>query len=261
MKKRIIIIIFVFFLTGCSASYNLEITEDLKIKEDVYLIGKTSEFTSYGNSLTSTFDNIIKVYQENNLKPKLNLNSIDYSNVDDSQEYLDITLTRNYKNFDKYKNSDILINCFKSYDIVEENKQYKLYINGINWDTIDQATSVDKYDFIIDTINVKITLPFKVLSSNADYQEEDTNTYIWAVNRETTNEFEIRLDFSKKDKFVKQEGFITNAINAIVTTITGSNDQEKNEKIKIFIIIGFVLILGGFIYYIAKKIYKNNNSL
>ena len=65
MRKVIILMSFLFLLTGCAVKYNLVINEDLTILEEAKMTGTTAFFDNYYKTTkTNVLKTFIEIYQE-----------------------------------------------------------------------------------------------------------------------------------------------------------------------------------------------------
>lgn len=179
--------IVLFVLSGCRAKYELDINDDLTVNH--YISGlETNEFYAQFNSsvedvnklLMATFndfiysnDYFIKVLDENNMKGVL--------------------VSKNFNSLEELKNSFELYKMyFGDFDLDESDGVYSISLkNKKNGFDFSNRYYVDEGEFII-------SLPFKVLSHNADRVEG--NKYIWNfdLSENTKDDIYIKFDSNKK---------------------------------------------------------------
>lgn len=242
--KKLILLLIVLFVSGCSIQYDMTIEEDLSIGEKVLLTEDKSKFLSVitksdffdkndtNSNIYYFLDSFIDSIVEND-DYLLFLERKDMK-LYDSENTMHLEYNKFYKNFSEYQYSEVLYNLVEGFEIKEDkNKKYTLKINGIFYNYIDEYLNHDNISFKNDEIYFNINVPFKVINSNADIKEN--GKYTWIINRDNKDR-EINLSFDSKI-------------------------LVKNEKInKILLTIFFIVIFGAliFIYNMMKKSKKIN---
>ena len=155
--KYIILVIILIFLSGCNATYNVEINSD---------DGSTEILTIHNNKYSKGEINSI-------------ISEIFLSDADLSLQMIDNDLIIKRNNIDYHSLNN-------SYAI----KEYFGSIN-ISSDKISFVPDYDKCIFLFsdggeyvsdDDIEINITLPFKIKKSNADKVNDKTYTWIYNIN-------------------------------------------------------------------------------
>lgn len=175
--KKMLFLLFVLFLSGCSATYNLEI-KNSKFNEKIEIdASKESELNYFKNndlySIMSNYNNFHKYNKkiENSLKAHLSYNY----------------------NFDEYKNATVLNSCFNAYSIIKE-KDYYILSTSTGLKCVKEENSV-----LLNNLKIVIKTNHKVIKSNAD--KIDKYTYIWNIDQKNYDTKEIYLKFYQ-DKYV-----------------------------------------------------------
>ena len=207
--KKLILLLFPLFLSGCTVQYNLKINEDLSIEERI--ITKVE----YG-----FFDHIEKdpFYARQYIQAMMN----DYNpNYVYSWEYLEEEETYGALINRKHNNLEDLINAesikfFYEGIGIERNSNYITLktVGTINMGLIytyaeREPEEDDDYTYIMipkDTY-FSITVPFKVTVHNADKIDKETNTYYWLITEKTTNK-NIELTFDQNKKYFSIVGVV-----------------------------------------------------
>lgn len=179
MKKKIFILFIIVMLsTGCSVNYNIIVDKNFNITEKMDIVEKNSSFDiQYDNpkaGVEDIFQNIDKSlkYKIDDYKINRGINSINFN------------IKNNYSDETEYNNSIILKNLngkVEIYKNTDSNKNTSVFQVMINYDFFD-LINTNKYSNIgIDDMNVNITFPYKVVSSNADFVKE--NVYTWNIKK------------------------------------------------------------------------------
>ena len=176
MKRIILLLIFVFLLTGCSVNYNLDIKSDVfteRIDADVL----EKELTEDDKlSITSFANHNINAFFSNE-------NGYYLKKVEENNGKYNITLSYDYDP-NSFSDSNILNNCFNDAKFEETDNYYYLSAYG------DFNCQYAK------KIKVNITSEFAALENNA--KKVEGNTYTWYL--EEGKEADIFLILSKNVK-------------------------------------------------------------
>ena len=227
MKKfiKIIFLCLIFLITGCSVEYNLVINDDNSVNETVIATEKTKRMESQTRlkgdaAITYLYD----MYKRDGEKLS--------TRTDSNNTYA--TVTKSYSSIDDYAKkfkSDV----FEKVSISKKNNNVNFsakqsYMLGGNF----------SHQLLYDEIKVNITIPYKVVKSNAD--KVNGNVYTWNIEKEKYKNIEISYE----------EGSKKNNINI--------NIKNKTYNINYgFIVIGVILfIIIGIITVVSIKNKKNN---
>lgn len=222
MKKNILLIMFIFLCFGCEVRYDITINEDLSVDENITGLEDDEFYSKYNKSSKDRVMNFVIATKED----YLNTNGF-YKEKVLEEELSGLKVSKKYNSIDEYfKNSIAYQQFYKELkhetkgDIVTINLDDKLDKNG---------NSLDRY--MVDTGKVSITLPFKVVSHNADKVED--KTYIWNVNSSNSQKINISFDTSKK--------------------------AAENKLVTYLILTAIVIVVVGIILFVLKK-RKNINK-
>lgn len=232
MKKIILVLMGILLLTGCSATYELNIdgeniservvVDGTTIKEDTKRILMTNPLPASSKESSYLGTDPSYVIEPDMLKKRPDVN---YYDIRESGTDLIFTAKFNLKN-------------------IEESRLANLGYNGINVNNYYEYQSYYAFDGIkvfndypeLTNITVKITVNQKVLENDADRIEG--NTYYWDLTRENPD----------KTVYLKLEG------------IEKQKEENKNNIFK-YIIYGLIAV-GGivliFTLYALKKRADNN---
>ena len=186
-KRFIFILLFTFLITGCKATYKLDINSQSTINLDV--------------SYSASDSNDIQIFKNYSKYVPVNIEFDDPSAFEkklDDVEYYTIKKGNDYMDF-RYRHDIDSIN----YDMVARSC-YK-YITFMKKDDSELLLSTSK-DFMcfkkydnLDDVTFIVTSKYKLKETNAD--EVETHKYTWHINRENANDKNIYLllDFTTKD--------------------------------------------------------------
>lgn len=193
MKKIIIILMFIYFLTGCAVSSEITIDKDLNVQEQVKMTGTSEFFSRYSKSLPITTVNMLL---DGNRKETLLENGYTYY-IDKTGNYPVVVATKNYSSIDSFvKNTIFKKQYFENFETYQENN-----LVTIKADDFIEFIEGDIELYEISNFSLKIKIPFIATEHNADDYDPKTNTYIWHITDETLDK-EINLTFDKTKIYV-----------------------------------------------------------
>ena len=219
MKKKILLVILLLLLTGCSVKYNVAINEDLSINEKASLTG-TSDF--FANYYKTTKKKVIKdsleLYQDT-----LKENGYSYELVESDIPY--VKVDKKYHSISDYTKNSILFNgYFDEVKYTENGNIKKIETIGFNENNPD-----DPDRFYVRELEISITCPYKVKSHNASRVNTKTNTYYYELNEES--DYKILLEFDASKKFNPNESAIIAIIICIlIIMVTWTTFYILNKK-------------------------------
>lgn len=221
MKKWILLLL-ILVVTGCSANYNLTITNE-SVLEDLSLSSSKSEIDNDIFKLATSHD--LNVYND----------SSEVYEMSDDSSLDDYIASYKYKHdISKYAGSFVLNRCFIRQNYTVNNKDYFMIETGPSFYCIDMED-----DLFVDEVRVNITTKLEVLDNNADVI--NGNVYTWIIDGSNYKNKPISIKI-KKDKSVSA--------------------KTKNSSIFIVIIALVLVVLFGFgISYFIKYKNSVNNEL
>lgn len=178
MKKIIITLICLLLLTGCDATYNIEIdNNNIKESTDVYF--KQHDYNFEAKVLNSN----VKCYSSVDLMIKDKMNN-NYSAFDgelkDKFFYNKNILNNNIGkgininyvfNYDNYNNSSMLNRCSNNIDYINNKKFIGLSVE------LSDSCFIDDYGPYIDNLVINVKSDLNLAETNAD--EINNNNYRW----------------------------------------------------------------------------------
>ena len=235
ISRRLIILISIFILTGCSAEYKMTINDTKDINE--YLKVYESDTNKYDIKEESLHNTTRKEYLEANLKwplavyeedsnplePK-KINGVDYYNQSELVNNLGINYSFKH-DFDMFKDSRLLNKCY-SYSITSDK-------NIISFKTTSSFKCFDEFP-LLDNVKFILNTKCSIKENNSD--EKNSNGLIYNITKDNINkEISFTIDCNPK--------------------------KERSTSLISFELISIYIIGIGLIVLIGKIIYKNNNKL
>lgn len=212
--KKIIILLFVIILTGCSGTYNLKFNDDLSIKEELNV-----EIPSTEENKQKTLD-LFKNNKINNKK---------YS-IKSSNNRLKIKYSEEYISIEDYiVNSNLYHLLFDSISYDKTDKYIEVEAKNALDLKNNSIYKVNNYDISLFQINLEST--HKILSSN--YDQKEGNIYSWTID-ENTKEKEINFKISTdyyKNKIVYLVPLIIIGLVIVISFIYLYNRIRKTNRL------------------------------
>lgn len=240
MRKKIsVLLVLIFLLTGCSATYNITIDNNTLSDE---LIIKNVKDKIYSDGMT--YEKLINIYYNQNVAS--NINTPGYPEINkklDGYTYYNKVLIDNDGMYGFKLNNTFSLNDYKNSPLLLEYNFKNIIISNnrilIKSNTSQGCTLFDNYPYL-DNILVNIITNYKVINNNAD--EIKDNTYTWFVNKNNFKNKEISIEIDKSDI----------SYNTLL--------DEKESNVLIVFLIGLVLtvifVFGFYTYYKVK--FSNN---
>lgn len=215
MNKKILILFFAFFLTGCTVNYNLQFDSN-RIVENIS--GKI-EKNKADNIENDTSVNIYYDFIYNDTPSLIEGEDLYKKNNKEDGDYINYDLKYTYKNnFDK---SRIINDCFENHVVNETSDFLYVKLNG-------------KFSCLYSNeITVNVISDYAVIENNADRVKD--NKYTWILNSEDNEEiiFSVSKDSKKvindgkrKPNYFRIIGFV---VLIVLSTITYFLYKKKNS--------------------------------
>ena len=174
--KILVVLLILFLVTGCSGTYNLNISKELKVTEEanITLEGEANNYNK--------FNDLIKSKKIDESKYKLTIKDND----------LNITYKEEYNNIEDYLLNSILYKqLFDSISYNTNGKEISMEASNI----FNTSTSKLNNSGYIRFMQINVTTPLEIVEENSDSSSE--NTYSWVINNKT-KEKELVLVFYPK---------------------------------------------------------------
>ena len=194
MKRKIFFVICsMFLLSGCTANYRLNLSDNGTIEEKVTISETRKVIATYTLDADSYKENILNSFNE---EEKYNSYKLYYG--DDNSNIYGYG-SRIYLDFDNYKNNSIIIKeMFKDISISNNNGIVKIDMSPNNNFEYFKETTLDSALF--ERVNIEINLPYEVVYSNSDSNEE--NVYKWSFDRKDGLK-KISISYDTNKEYVK----------------------------------------------------------
>ena len=216
MKRKFFLLILVLLLSGCSATYKLEIKDD-DFKEDISISMESSEKSNISYFKNNKFYAIMdgaSDFREYNKK------------VSNNQTESIAEFSYKYDGLE-FSSSTILSSCFNAYNVVSQDDYYIISTSeGIRCATEENNVLLDSIKVIIKTNHV-------VKKSNANYV--NGHEYSWEFNKDDYEKGNIYIKLYK-DKYVF--------------------NYNNEFTIKLMIVLGIIIVVAISIFIIIKKVRK-----
>ena len=212
-------------LTGCKAKYNLQINFGGNYIEtgSVYINSTLLGKGGYSNKYTDFLKQAGKKYNFDWIVKKVPFSNGNYFGYDFYQRYSSAS---------KYSNhSPALKSIFNGLSVKEENHKVKLDTRGLNLTSSYNKSTAD-FPSTIETIEINVSLPYKVTKHNANSVDTNSNTYTWFFNSATPSDKGINLEYMDNEvytynplylfKFVSPYIYISILLVIIILIVIGS---------------------------------------
>jgi hypothetical protein len=205
MKKILLLLITACLLTGCTATYDINITKET-INDTITIETDSNKVNNANKQTTDTFNQKIGEWE----------NGHDFykREIITTADKTGYQYTYNFK-FDEYDAMSQIRKCYKDFNLS--------YDNNIELKTSKEFLCKNYYPQV-KTFTINITSEYEITSSNADSIKGNTHT--WKIN---TNNYKVRpinIKINKHQKYIPEE-----------------KTDYKNIKNIIFIIIFFILVI------------------
>ncbi len=241
----LLLTILLIFLSGCSMEYNIVINDNMQIEETIYILEDNDVISIYSPNINQYVNNMIQQQYDNKIIS--NEYSVEYISVNSKSG---VIATRLYDKFSNFSDSTKLKdNIYKIVTMtINENMVY------LNFDSIEDTYELfldnELEEAFLDSLILKIKIPYEVISNNADEVNKETNTYIWNYDKFTIDK-DVELVFDKDNKF---------NFNILDKVINMYNDNININWL--IIIIGIVIISCLiFIFKFIIIISRRNNKI
>ena len=238
--KKILFLFLIIISTGCEAEYNIEINNNINLKETITIKEENKEIFNKKNTLL--YNLTPNEYSKTNLKWPTSVYKDDEVNPYepirlDNTKYYTKTNISNYKtlgviysfnhNQNKYNETAIINKC---YDF-----KYNKINDVITFETISSFKCFDEYK-LLDKLTINVDTTCKVNIENSDKKEN--NRYTWYIT---------------KDKYDKKIKFEIDCKN--------NSKKDINSNNIVIILIACYLSLILLIIVIAKLLQEKNNKI
>ncbi len=232
--KKVLLVLSILFLTGCSVDYNMTVTNKGEVREKFYVYVDNSKILKTSSSIDEYLDTYVTSYRKKQGNEKFSIKAKQRKN--DSY----FLVSRKYKTLEEYVVSNSFRSMFNSAS-VERNGKYTTFLTSKN----AYLESIKNDDLISDAYkyeSFKINIRFynEVIDSNAAEVDKKNNIYTWYVKEDNEDSYiyfkigpKVRYDAMLLD-------FVDNHLAAIIT------------------VSSIVAVILGAMSYLVIKSKKNN---
>lgn len=236
--KKVLLVLCIILLTGCSGEYNLTITDKKRVEENLIISVSNEEILETNSSIEEYLDHYSYVYSTSD-------NFKGYQiKTKKSKPNSYFKIKRNYKDLEQYVKSNSFKSMFIYADILDTGKYLEFTTSRndyiYNYQNNMLISEEDKYD------SFKINIKFynEVVDHNADEVDKSNNIYTWYVDvNKSADDSYIHFKLGPKVMYlIKLKDFIM-----------------KNMVTIAFILSIFGVFALGLIYILYKN--KKNNEI
>lgn len=205
MKKIIFLLITTCLLTGCTATYDINITKET-INDTIKIEADSTKVNNANKQTTDTFNQKIGEWE----------NGHDFykREIITTADKTGYQYTYNF-NFDEYDAMSQIRKCYKDFNLT--------YDNDIELTTSKEFLCRNYYPQV-KTFTINITSEYEITSSNADSIKDNVHT--WQINANNYKVRPINIKINKSKMYIPEE-----------------EPNYQNIKSIIFIIIFFILVI------------------
>lgn len=207
-KLKLVLIIPLLFLTGCSINYDLRIDSNLKFKEKATILENNSILELYSQNLKLVPEQKFSQYEDTNYKL--------IEKIFESDKTGGI-VTANFKDYNDFEKSILFTNLFSDLNINEYGNIVTMQTSGYN-----SSFFISEIDPTLNVEDITVNIRFhnKVVENNADRYDEKTNTYTWILDADpTSGNVMFSIDKNQKRYDIIFKDFITDNSFTIISTI------------------------------------------
>lgn len=190
MKKKVFFMfVFIIILTGCSAEYNIEFSNE-SIKENTKITILDSDIPKDDPVLEIEADDRITPFINSDQYPFYDNEEIKYKkDVNKSGDTTTINLDYEFTH-EEYLKSNVYNSCFEEKNFDKKGDNYYLSFSG------------SFYCLYGDSITINVKTNNKVIENNAD--KVNGNTYTWVINKDNVQDVNINMVISKDSAIVEK---------------------------------------------------------
>lgn len=225
--KLFLVMLFMFFLTGCSSyEMNMEISKDKSMNLSITIL--------------SDYEDVIISDNISLLKDKLEQYGFNVSEYDNEDNY-GLVINKYYDNIDdisyglRKDEFDLLYFYNNDYDLDVENKMFNVDKGiDVNRYAANMYIDLSDLDINIENSNIvfKVVVPNGTISNNANLVSEDGNTLTWNISSLGKTDIDFVFEVQSYDVIYYGIGVIVIIflVFAIFSTLFSKGDDDKNNS-------------------------------
>ena len=230
--KKIIILMLAFLLSGCTVNYELEIFEDLSLKESITVLDYASYFNRSGDVLTQ-YKKIVDIGMN-----EKNIYNYEYIEKKDKNLYGGQAFNHYKSLYDFKENAISYKDAFDDIEIEEYDSIITLKSVGDfkveSFVKFNESEAID--ELVPENTYFSLIIPFEVIEHNADRVDTEKNIYYWDIDLNTTEDKNIIISFNKNKKHISftkilskiDYTFLIIIVIIILFIIIGYNSYKKS---------------------------------
>lgn len=215
MKKIIFLLITSLLLTGCNATYNINISND-QIKDSIKIYTKNNNVQNATDTMINNFTNQLGNWERGYEYYKRELYATD--------KITGYNYTYNF-NYNEYDAMSQIRKCYKDFKFKYEN-------NTITIKTSNEFLCKNYYQEV-NSLELNISSEYKIIKSNADIKKDNIHT--WNINKTNYKNRPINITIEKNTKY------------------KDNNKAKKNTKMNIQTILTIIIFILLIIVFIIRK--------
>lgn len=216
--RKILFLLILLLLSGCSVDYNLDISSEGVFKETIIGTISGEEYSNLGGTDVNPYQDILNystpLIEDNGYYDK------EIIDVDGNKEYY-FTYTFN----NNYQDSSVINSCYDNVLFEENDEVYYIKLTG------------EFKCLYSDKVTVNVYTEHNVYDHNADEINETGNIYTWTIDNK--NDADIFMMVSKYPEIILDE----------------KKPFMNSFKAVVFVIL---LILSVIVYFLYKKVINKN---
>jgi len=241
MKKIILIIGLLMFVTGCDVSYKVEIADNNFLESAFIFTDTTKNETFNGVAVSTVLENALSSYIPSFYNPENYdvpdseyVPGVEFYNIKKytNNNYKGIEVSYNFPSSYYYR-SRMVNECFREITVQREKNIYKLNTNS-------KCEAFERYS-LLNNLTISLKTNYQVIFNNADTVID--NVYTWNINRTNYQNKPISFIFNT------EEIDLSKFDSSNIPKEEGENPKEYNWLIVLLCFIAFVSALGIIITY------------
>lgn len=176
MKKILIVLLFIFFLSGCDINYELNYKNPKNIIENLDVSVEKDIIELYSEDSISYFNDVFNSY-----KTAYDLRNYRYK-IYESTSFSKISVNKKHNNIESVINNSLFDTIFAEKSITEKNGEITVYLNDYLY------LHDDDWDIPAVPINVVIKSNY-IVKSNAQEVNDFLGVYKWTFNPQDSDQF------------------------------------------------------------------------
>jgi len=209
--KKLLVVFFVFLISGCTVDYQLTVFSDKQFREEIIIKIDRGIYPDDIGTARRAIEDEIKQYK---FIPEYHIYDYNYQMGND---YIVITIIGNHGDFNSFRNSPFVKKVFTGVETFED-EFYQLRTYGDIY-SVNRGVEPDSAYYIND-LEVSLRFHNQVVSTNADEENFRNNVFNWQLlDRQQIEPIEIDLDYNKRYDIIILDFLMANLLIIIIATI------------------------------------------